>query len=48
MLNGRLQLLDVLCAPLAEGSLGLSIALLALLRGSIDLQSSCQLLGPHP
>lgn len=37
MLNGRLQLLDILSPPLAEGRLGLSIALLALLRSSIDL-----------
>lgn len=36
-LNGGLELADVLCATLTEGSLGLAVALLPLLRGSIDL-----------
>ena len=35
--DGLLELLDVLGATLAEGSLGLAVALLALLRGRIDL-----------
>jgi len=37
LLNGCLQLLDVFGPPLAEGRLGLSVALLALLRRGIDL-----------
>jgi hypothetical protein len=37
VLNGALQLLDVLCAALAEGGLGLSVALLALLRRGVYL-----------
>lgn len=36
-LNGGLELADVLCATFTEGSLGLAVALLPLLRGSIDL-----------
>ena len=35
--NCLLELLDVLCAALAKGGLGLAVALLALFRGSIDL-----------
>lgn len=35
--DGLLELLDVLGAALAEGSLGLAVALLPFLRGSIDL-----------
>lgn len=37
VLDGALELLDVLCASLAEGSLGLAIALLALLGCGIYL-----------
>ena len=39
-LNGGLELADVLCATLTEGSLGLAVALLPLLRGSIDLTAA--------
>lgn len=35
--DGFLELLDVLGTALTESSLGLSVSLLALLRGSIDL-----------
>lgn len=37
VLNGSLQLLDILGPPLTEGGLCLSVALLALLRRGIDL-----------
>lgn len=37
-LDGGLELADVFCATLAEGCLGLAIALLTLLRGRIDLK----------
>jgi hypothetical protein len=37
VLDGALELLDVFGAALAEGSLGLAVALLALFRGGIDL-----------
>lgn len=37
-LDGRLQLTDVLCTTLSEGSLRLSIALFSLLRGSVYLE----------
>ena len=37
MLDGALELLDVLCAAFTKGGLRLSIALLALLRGGINL-----------
>jgi hypothetical protein len=37
VLDGALELLDVFCAALTEGSLGLAVALLALFRGGIDL-----------
>jgi hypothetical protein len=37
VLDGALKLLDVLGTALAEGSLGLAVALLALLRGGIYL-----------
>lgn len=37
VLDGALELLDVLGAALTEGSLGLAVALLALLRSGIDL-----------
>jgi hypothetical protein len=37
VLDGALELLDVLCAALAKGGLGLAVALLALFRGGIDL-----------
>lgn len=37
VLDGAFELLDVLGAALAEGSLCLAIALFALLGGSIDL-----------
>lgn len=37
MLDGALQLLDVLCAALTESGLGLAIALLALFGSGIDL-----------
>ena len=39
LLDGGLELLDVLGAPLAEGGLRLPVALLALLRGSVYLFS---------
>ena len=39
-LDGGLELADVLCATLAEGGLGLAVALLPLLRGSIDLTAA--------
>lgn len=39
MLDGTLQLLDVLGATLAEGGLGLPVPLLALFRGGIDLST---------
>ena len=38
MLDARLELLDVLGAALTEGRLGLSVALLPLLRRGIDLR----------
>lgn len=37
LLDGGLQLLDVLGPPLAKGGLGLTIPLLPLLGGGIDL-----------
>jgi hypothetical protein len=37
-LDGRLQLTDVLGATLSKGGLGLTIALLPFLGGSIDLE----------
>ena len=37
-LDGGLQLADILGATLPEGSLGLAVALLALLGGGIDLK----------
>lgn len=40
VLDGALELLDVLGATLAEGSLGLAVALLALFRSGIDLAAS--------
>lgn len=39
-LNGGLELADVLCATLTEGGLGLAVALLPLLRGSINLTAA--------
>lgn len=37
VLDGGLELLDVLGASLAEGGLSLAVALLALLGGGVDL-----------
>jgi hypothetical protein len=39
VLNGALQLLDVLCATLTEGGLRLSVALFALFGRGIDLRA---------
>jgi len=38
LLDGGLELLDVLCSPLSERGLCLSVALLSLLRGCVDLR----------